>query len=172
MTRELTVPIDYAAAREALAERCPAPKRTRIDDTLYRNRDGASARLRRQDTVTRLSCTRPDAFEAEAPETIVLDLRASQRLLEMLGFEAVDQVRFLRETWRSCQYLLHLDRVEGLGDYLTVQAEQGTYAPATYRKMALKWLKSLGLRPAWSGVDTPEALPYTASITRAVSAAS
>lgn len=172
MTRELTVPVDYVAAREALASRCPAPKRSQIDDTLYRRSDGALARLRRQDTVTRLSCTRPDIGLPDAPETIVLDYQASRRLLEILGFEAVDRVRYVRETWRSCQYLLHLDRVEGLGDYVTVQAEQGLYPPKIYRRLALKQLKSMGIQPAWGGVDSPEAVPYTASITRAASAPS
>lgn len=172
MAQELTVPVDYATAREALASRCPAPKRSQIDDTLYRRTDGALARLRRQDTVTRLSCTRPDLGLPEAPETIVLDHQASRRLLELLGFEAADRVRFTRETWRSCQYLLHLDRVEGLGDYVTIQAEQGTYPPKIYRRLALKQLKAMGIEPVWAGVDSPKAVPYTASITRAASAAS
>lgn len=172
MTRELTVPVDHAAARESLASRCLAPRRSQIDDTLYRRADGALARLRRQDTVTRLSCTRPDIGLPDAPETIVLDYQAARRLLELLGFEAVDRVRFVRETWRSCRYLLHLDRVEGLGDYLTVQAERGQYPPKIYRRLALKQLKSMGIEPAWAGIDSPQAVPYTASITRAASAAS
>lgn len=172
MTRELTVPVDYAAARETLASRCLAPKRSQIDDTLYRRQDGALARLRRQDTVTRLSCTRPDIALPDAPETIVLDHHASRRLLELLGFEAVDRVRFVRETWRSCQYFLHLDRVEGLGDYITVQAGQGSYPPKIFRRLALKQLRDMGIRPTWSGVDSPGTVPYTASITRAASAAS
>jgi len=168
----MTVPVDYAAAREALASRCPAPKRSQIDDTLYRRPDGALARLRRQDTVTRLSCTKPDLGLPDAPETIVLDYQASRRLLELLGFEAADRVRFVRETWRSSQYMLHLDRVEELGDYITVQAEQGAYPPKIYRKLALKQLRSMGILVARGGVDSPEAVPYTASITRAASAPS
>jgi len=172
MTRELTVPVAYVETREILASQCPAPKRSQIDDTLYRRQDGALARLRRQDTVTRLSCTRPDLGVPDAPETIVLDLQASRRLLELLGFEAADRVRFVRETWRSCQYLLHLDRVEGLGDFMTVEAERGAYPPKVYRRLALKQLKSMGIRAIWDGVDSPEAVPYTASITRAASAPS
>lgn len=179
MTRELTVPVDYAAAREALASRCLAPKRSQIDDTLYRRTDGALARLRRQDTVTRLSCTRPGtpipkvpdtvavpgtSDRTDAPETIVLDYHASRRLLELLGFEAADRVRFIRETWRDCQFLLHLDRVEGLGDYITVQAEHGAYPPKIYRKLALKRLRDMGIHASWTGVDTSVDLPYTASI--------
>lgn len=170
--REMTVPVEYDAAREALAARCPAPRRSQIDDTLYRRADGALARLRRQDTVTRLSCTKPDLGLPDAPETIVLDGQASRRLLELLGFEAADRVRFIRETWRDCQFLLHLDRVEGLGDYLTVQAEQGAYPSKVYRRLALKRLKAMGIQPSWTGVDSPGAVPYTASITRAASAPS
>ena len=90
MAQEMTVPVDCARAREALSARCPAPKRSQIDDTLYRRPDGAMARLRRQDTVTRLSCSRPDIVGGAA-ETIVLDHPASRRLLELLGFEAVDR---------------------------------------------------------------------------------
>lgn len=171
MAQELTVPVAYAAAREALSSRCPAPRRSQIDDTLYRRQDGAMARLRRQDTVTRLSCSRPDVVGV-APETIVLDFQASRRLLEILGFEAVDRVRFARETWRDCQYLLHLDRVEALGDFLTVQALQGTFPPKVFRKTALKRLKTLGIEPRWTDLDSTEGLPYTASIAHAVSAAS
>ena len=164
MTRELTVPVDYAATRLALTTNCPAPKRSQIDDTLFRRSDGALARLRRQDTVTRLSCTIPNLELPEPPETIVLDNEASRRLLDLLGFEAVDRVRLVRETWRSCQYFVHLDRVEGLGDFITLQAERGSYPPSLYKKIALKFLKSLGVKPAWEGVDRAEALPYTASI--------
>lgn len=172
MTRELTIPVAFEAAREALLARCPAPKRSQIDDTLYRRQDGALARLRRQDMVTRLSCSRPDLHLPSPPETIVLDPQASRRLLDLLGFEPVDRVRFARETWRSERFLLHLDRVERLGDYLTVEAIQGSYPAATYRKVALKHLRNLGIRPSWDNLDSPGGLPYTASITRAASAAS
>ncbi len=172
MTRELTLPVDYAAAREALTSNCPAPRRSQIDDTLFRRSDGVLARLRRQDTVTRLSCTRPDLELPSPPETIVLDNEACRRLLDLLGFEAVDRVRLARETWRSSQYLLHLDRVDGLGDFITLQASQGAYAPAAYRKIALKFLKSLGIFPLQEGVDRSGDLPYTASITSAASAPS
>lgn len=172
MTREFTMPVDRATAREALMSRCPAPRRSQIDDTLYRRPDGVLARLRRQDTLVRLSCTRPDLGPTDPPETVVLDHEASRRLLELLGFEAVERVRLVRETWRSCQYFVHLDRVEGLGDFLTLQAERGAYPQAGYRKMALKYLKNLGIGPDREGVDKREPLPYTASITSAASAPS
>ncbi len=164
MAQELTIPVDYAAARTALAARCPAPRRSQIEDTLYRRPDGALARLRRQDAVTRLSCTVPDLGLSDPPETVVLDPAACRRLLDLLGFEAVDRVRYARESWRDCQYALHLDRVEGLGDYLTVQTDQGLYPAKTYRKMALKRLKTMGIEPAEPDLDSPEAVAYTASI--------
>ena len=172
MTRELTIPVDYAAAREALTASCPAPKRSQIDDTLYRRADGALARLRRQDTVTRLSCTRAGLELPSPPETIVLDAEACRRLLELLEFAPADRIRLTRETWRSCQYFLHLDRVERLGDFVTLEAERGAYPPQIFRKIALKYLKSLGVLPAWEGVDKAKGLAYTASITRAASAPS
>ena len=140
-------------AREALGNACTFLKRSQIDDALYRRSDGVVARLRRQDMVTKLSCNHPGAL-ADAPETIVLDYRACQRLLELLGFQEADRVRFLRETWRHCQFLLHLDRTETLGDYLTIEAEAGSTSPHGYRRQALKFLKQLGLRAM-----EPEASP-------------
>src|SRR5882724_1858975 len=122
--RELTVPVEAASARLALSVECALLKRSQIDDTLFHRPDGVMARLRRQDTVTRLSCTHPGAL-ADAPESIVLDHQACRKMLELLGFSAADRVRFSRETWRHCQYLLHLDRTEALGDFLTLEAEAG-----------------------------------------------
>lgn len=169
MTREMTFPVDRADARAALLANCPAPRRSQIDDLIFRRDDGVLARLRRQDTVTRLSCTRPDVLSPDPIETIVLDHQACRVMLELLGFEAVERVRLNRETWRSCQYHLHLDRVEGLGDFITIQAEAGLYPPKIYRRLALKFLKNLGIRPVQTGVDSLAALPYTASITRTAS---
>lgn len=141
---------------------------------LFRRPDGIMARLRRQDTVTRLSCTHPHAF-ADVPETIVLDHAASRRFLELLGFEVADRVRFKRETWRYCQYQMHLDQTDALGDYLTIEAEAGTATHEQYRRQALKQLKSLGIsaleprnhpvdKPDLDGVDSSINLPYTAPI--------
>lgn len=161
--RELTLPVDAVSAREALNAACTFFKRSQIDDALYRRGDGVAARLRRQDTVTRLSCTHPGAL-ADAPETIVLDYRACERLLTLLGFDAIDRVRFTRETWRHCQYLLHLDRTEALGDYLTLEAEAGTASHPMYRRQALKFIRKMGISPLQPGVDSSSDLPYTAPI--------
>jgi adenylate cyclase class IV len=172
--REYTLPVAAALTREALITSCNLVKRSQIDDILFRRSDDLMARLRRQDTVTRLSCTRPHAL-ADIPETIVLDHAACRRLLEMLGFEAVDRVRFKRETWRYCQYQMHLDQTEALGDYLTIEAEAGSASHESYRRQALKHLKSLGIsplepgacpvdKPDLVGVDSSTDLPYTAPI--------
>jgi adenylate cyclase class IV len=163
MVRELTFPAAYAEARETLMRRCPAPKRSQIDDVLYRRPDGVLARLRRQDAVTRLGCTRPDIVSGAA-ETVVLDHAAARRLLDLLGFEAVDRIRLARETWRDCQYLLHLDRVEGQGDFLTVQDVQAAYPARIFRKMAVKRLNTLGITVGAADLDSPGSLAYTASI--------
>lgn len=161
--REFTLPVDARAARQALGSACALVKRSQIDDILFRRSDGVMARLRRQDTVTRLSCTHPGAL-ADAPETIVLDHQACRRLLELLGFDAGDRVRFTRETWRYCQYLLHLDRTEALGDFLTLEAEAGSASHHGYRRQALKFLKNLGIASREPGVDSSPDLPYTAPI--------
>ncbi|MFA5854089.1 MAG: CYTH domain-containing protein [Patescibacteria group bacterium] len=172
--REFVLPVDASSAREALRTVCNPVKRSQIDDSLFRGPDNITARLRRQDTVTRLSCTHPSAL-SDAPETVVLDYRACQRLLELLGFEAVDRVRFSRETWRQCQYLIHLDRTEALGDYLTVEAEVGSASHQNYRRQVLKFLRNMGIlplepgsypvdKPGLYGVDSSTDLPYTAPI--------
>ncbi len=172
--REFTLPVEAVTAREALALACNFTKRSQIDDILFRRSDGVAARLRRQDTVTRLSCTHPGAL-VDAPETIVLDHQACRKLLERLGFDPVDRIRFTRETWRYCQYLLHLDRTETLGDFLTLEAEAGTASHHSYRRQALKFLKNMGIssqEPAAGpkeskglcGVDSSSDLPYTAPI--------
>ena len=161
--RELTIPVDAPLTRECLGTSCAFLKRSQIDDAFFHRPDGRTARLRKQDTVTRLSCTHPDSI-ADAPETIVLDYRASERLLEVLGFAPVERIRFTRETWRHCQYLLHLDRTEALGDYLTVESEAGTMHPHLYRRQTLKSLKKMGICPLEPGVDSSTDLPYTAPI--------
>ncbi len=172
--REYTLPVDAASAREALRSSCALVKRSQIDDALFRRPDNVSARLRRQDTVTRLSCTNPGTL-AEPPETVVLDYQACSRVLELAGFKPVDRVKFKRETWRYCQYLLHLDQTEVLGDYLTAEAEAGTASPHAFRRQVLKSLKNLGILPLEPnacpvdkqdvyGVDNHSKLPYTAPI--------
>lgn len=161
--REFTLPVHVESAREALGAVCSLVKRSQVDDLLFRRPDGVLARLRRQDTVTRLSCTHPGVM-SDAPETIVLDHAACRRFLELLGFEMIDRVRFMRETWRHCQYLLHLDRTEALGDFLTAEAEAGTASHQAYRRQVLKYLRNLGVSPTEPGVDSSTDLPYTAPI--------
>lgn len=168
------LPVECLTARESLQAVCSLLKRSQIDDTLFRRSDGVTARLRRQDTVTRLSCTHPGAL-ADVPETIVLDFQASRRLLELFGFEAVDRVRFRRETWRHCQYHIHLDQTESFGDFLTIEAEAGSASHQSFRRQVLKFLRNLGIFPlepeacpvdklGISGVDSSTDLPYTAPI--------
>ncbi len=161
--RELTVPVEAVTAREALSAVCTLQKRSQIDDTLFHRPDGVAARLRRQDTVTRLSCTHPGAL-ADAPESIVLDPQACRSMLELLGFKAADRVRFSRETWRHCQYLVHLDRTETLGDFLTLEAEAGSVSHHAYRRTALKFLRQMGVSVLEPGLDSSEKPAYTAPI--------
>lgn len=161
--RELTLPVDAPATRACLTTACTFVKRSKIDDTLYRRPDGVIARLRRQDTVARLSCTRAGAL-SDAAETIVLDAQACHKLLALLGFETADRVRFTRDTWRYCQYLVHLDCTETLGDFLTVEAEAGGTSPYAYRRQAMRFLKQFGIASLEPGVDIPEEASYTAPI--------
>lgn len=162
---EIVFPIEYALAREALEGQAALVKRTQIEDAYFTAPDGAIARLRRQDTVTRLSCTRSLARggPGEAPatvETVVLDHHACLRLLGFIGFREVERLKFLRETWRKWQYAIHLDRVAGMGDFLTLEQEGPAPSPKKARQQAKKFLKALGI----AGLDMPRALPYTAPI--------
>lgn len=162
--REFTLEVAYDVAKEALSSGCAFLKRSQIEDAYFGRPDGVMARLRRQDTVTRLSCNAPGVFDPDAPETIVLDPIACRRLLELCGFEAQERVRLSRETWRSCQFLLHLDRVEGTGVFLTLESDVGTLSAHGYRRQALKFLKNLGISAAAAGVDSLPGFPYTAPV--------
>lgn len=166
---EIVFPADAARAREALTGQASLVKRSQIEDAYFSAPSGAVARLRRQDTVTRLSCTRapgsgsPDGTPPSA-ETVVLDYQACRRLLDLLGFREVERLKLARETWRKWQYVIHLDRVAGMGDFLTLESEGPALSPKKAKSQAKKFLKGLGI----GGLDMGPAAPYTAPIKESV----
>lgn len=167
MTRksEIIFPVDLVQAREALMGQASLVKRSQIEDTFFAAPSGAVARLRRQDTVTRLSCTRAPGNGSHggslpSAETVVLDHRACRRLLDLIGFREVERLKLARETWRKWQYVIHLDRVAGMGEFLTLEFEGPIQAPKKAKSQAKKFLKGLGI----GGLDMCPAAPYTAPI--------
>ena len=145
---ELVVPIPYEEAREILSRETTFLRRSKIEDCFF-IRPGSEeiVRIRRQDTLARLSCSRrisPDEPE-ESHETIVLDARACTGLLSMLGFEAAETVRLTRDAWKKHLYNLHLDRIEGMGDFLTIETEVKYDNHRRLKRAALDLLRGLGI---------------------------
>ena len=170
---EITILINFEEARDLLAAGLAAfVKRSQIDDLLFVNDAGDVARLRRQDTITRLSCTKPLLREgpAENCETIVLDFRACLRLLLMFGFRESARERLTRETWKKCHYALHLDRLQDGGDRLTLEAEAWHENDLRMKRQAVKFLKSMGIackiKLKRCDIAKPPAAAYTAPIVR------
>ncbi len=78
-------------------------------------------------------------------ETGVDNGAAMARLLEELGFLSVETVEKRRERFRAGNYLVVLDAVDGLGEFVEVETEADAVAPA--RDGALELLRDLGLDP-------------------------
>lgn len=162
------LPTDFSAAHELLSAQATFLKRTQCEETPFRATDGFEARLRRQDTVSRLAWSeRPDG-EA-CLETVVLDHRACHAFLERIGLAALPAKRFMRETWKKHCYVFHLDRLESGPDLLTVECEPDPSVPPTRtRRQALKCLKMMGIEPLQSApVPRIDSLPspvYTAPV--------
>jgi adenylate cyclase class IV len=166
---EIVIEVRHEEAREALANRAAHVRRTGIEDAFFRDRKDAVVRLRRQDTVSRLACLRPSRTE-EPPETVVLDYRAARQMLLDLGLSEIGSASIIRETWRSGPYLLHLDRVRGIGDFLTLEASAEGRISLKTKRRAVQALKGLGFQAAVRdcrlGVDSPRLSAYTAPINK------
>ena len=147
---EYSLPVDPQTARESLHAECAFLKRSQIEDVYFENRDADIVRLRRQDGVTRLSCTRHLSIEGleDHGETVVTDFNASRELIRLMGFDEAENMRLTRDTWRQDHYSLHLDRVEKLGSYLVLECQTDGLPEAKLKRRALKLLKSLGLNKA------------------------
>lgn len=169
---EYVIPVDFWAAKEILETEATFLRRSKIEDSYFEDACGHLARLRKQDTITRLSCTSKAVVDeiADAHETVVLDHRATEAMLGMLGFSRNETVRLTRDSFRMHHYAIALDRVEGLGDFLVLETEAGTLEPARLRHAAERFIGKLeiplkglpGTRD--SGLDSFSPLPYTRAI--------
>lgn len=172
---EIVIETPHETARSALAEQAAFVKRSQVEDAFFENGRGDVARLRRQDTVSRLSCTRPiGSLSEERPETIVIDFAACAKLLARFGFREVARERYVRETWKKHHYALHLDRFPSLPARLTLEAEAWASSENRMKRQAVRFLKSMGISVKIGAfkadIDKPKALPYTAPIKEVIPA--
>lgn len=157
---EYIIPVEYEAAREALRGRATFIKRSQVEDVYFAGPGKEIVRLRRQDTVSKLSCTRHldlDGVE-ENHESIVLDFAACREMLLMLGFRETDRMRLTRDAWKMHHYAISLDRIDGMGPFLVLECESKGENERKLKRSALKFVKSLGIDEA---VDSPAPIPYT-----------
>ncbi|MFC4549140.1 MULTISPECIES: class IV adenylate cyclase [Halorussus] len=160
---EVKVPADHGAVRDRLADRGADPvDRVTQEDTYYDapHRDFAASdealRVRRETTeggepTTELTYKGP-LVEAESKtrreiETAVGDAEATRDILAALGFEAAATVRKERERFALDGYVVTLDAVDGLGEFVEVEvdAEEGEIDAA--RRGAFAVLRDLDLDP-------------------------
>jgi predicted adenylyl cyclase CyaB len=147
---EYSLPVDPIIAREALNAECSFLKRSQIEDVYFENRNDDIVRLRRQNGVARLSCTRHLSLEGleDHGETIVTDFSACREVLRLMGFEETESLKLVRDAWRKDHYTLHLDRVEKLGSFLALECQTDGLPEAKLKRRALQLIKSLGLNKA------------------------
>ena len=158
---ELKLPADHEPVRERLAE-MGADSRGTVEqaDTYYDHpvrefeETDEAVRVRRESTDdgSRAAVTyKGPLVEAESKtreevETRVEDGEAMDRLLRELGFEPAATVEKRRERFDHEGYTITLDSVAGLGEYVEVETESETIAPA--REGAVALLSELGLDPS------------------------
>lgn len=173
---EYVIPIDFWAAKEILEVEATFLRRSKIEDTYYEGTHDNYARLRKQDSLTRLSCTKKEVIDeiVDAHETIVLDYHATASMLEMCGFKKLEEIHLTRDSFRKNHYSISLDRVKGLGDFLVLETEADGLAPERLKLAAERFIGKLEIplkdRPQElkSSLDNLSFLPYTRAIGIAV----
>ncbi|WP_254831125.1 class IV adenylate cyclase [Haloglomus salinum] len=103
------------------------------------------------ETVTKLTYKGP-LVEAESKtrrehETEVLDDDEAMAILSGLGFEPAATVEKHRRFFRYEGYTVTLDRVDGLGEFVEVEAEAEAEAVEAAREGAIAVMADLGLDP-------------------------
>lgn len=81
----------------------------------------------------------------EELETRIEDEDAMAAILDSVGFSPAATVEKRRERFRSGEYTVSLDTVEGLGSFVEVETEATEIDPA--REGAIELLERLGLNP-------------------------
>lgn len=147
---EYALPVEPESTRDALWAAGTFLKRTQIEDVYFENAASDLVRLRRQDGVARLSCTRQLTAEGleDHGETIVTNFAACREVLRLMGYGEVETVRLTRDTWRRDHYSLHLDRVAGIGSFLVLECQTDGLPEVTLKNRARRLLKSLKLNQA------------------------
>lgn len=165
---ELVIPVAYWETKEILESCTTFQKRSKIEDVYYASVSGDLARLRRQDTICRLSCTKP--LKGLFLETIVLDFRSCQKLLTSLGFREVERIAVTRDIFRHQHYSIYLDKAENIGEFLVIEAEAGHKKRFIHEKAAKRLIRSLEIpwepeeQPHRTAIDMTGRLPYTKAI--------
>ncbi len=160
----MKVRADHDAVRERLEEAgAERVERVRQTDTYYDapHRDFAETdealRLRREaaegedEAATRVTYKGP-LVEAESKtreefETGVGDGETAHEVLSRLGFAPAATVEKERERYALDGYVVTLDAVEGLGEFVEVEREVPESAVESAREGAFEVLRSLGLDP-------------------------
>ena len=81
----------------------------------------------------------------EEAETEVEDGETMATIIESVGFDPAATVTKTRERFRSGEYTVTLDTVEGLGEFVEIETEAEEVEPA--REGAIDLLERLGLDP-------------------------
>jgi adenylate cyclase class 2 len=159
---ELKVEADHGGVRDRLAALDTEPVgAVEQVDTYFQHpvRDFAETdealRVRRETvdggTVSRVTYKGPLVETAsktrEEFETDVADGATMDRILEELGFDAVDTVEKRRERFQHDEYTVTLDTVTGLGEFVEVETEAGPDAVDPAREGAVELLRELGVDP-------------------------
>ena len=157
---ELKVPADHEPVRERLVEMGADSRGIVEQEDIYYDHPvrefgetDEAVRVRRESTDdgSRAVVTyKGPLVEAESKtrreiETGVEDGEAMDRVLRELGFDPVTTVEKRRERFDHDGYTITLDSVAGLGEYVEVETESETIAPA--REGAVELLSELGLDP-------------------------
>lgn len=155
---EVKVPAAHDAVRERLvALECDVRGVVEQVDTYYDHpgRSFASTdealRIRREGDRAVLTYKGPKIDDASKTrreiETGLDDPDAAGELLEAVGFEPVADVRKTRERFTVDGYTVSLDAVEGLGEFVEVEAEGSEAAIESLRAGVYDLLEHLDLDP-------------------------
>jgi len=85
---------------------------------------------------------------AEEYETIISNADEFRKILDFLDFKKVVTVDKQREYWDCGDLEIALDKIEGLGNFIEVEAKGDFGSTAEAKKACLKFLEELGIKNA------------------------
>lgn len=156
---EVKVPADIAAVRGRLDALGAEARGTVEQSDTYFDHPGRSfantdeaLRIRRADGRATLTYKGPKVDEASKTrrelETVIDDAEAARAILDALGFEPVAEVRKTRDRYALDGYVVTLDAVDGVGEFVEVEAEGEEADIGALRDGAKAVLDRLDLDPA------------------------